>query len=129
MSGMPGSGPSPAFTRESANAVLPQLRTLLPSLRDAYAVAAGAAEGVRTLAAGNGGTHNAQEWADAEHVVAQSLTWLRERGILLKDIEQGLIDFPAIRDGRTVLLCWKLGEPSVDHWHEVTSGFAGRRPL
>ncbi len=50
-------------------------------------------------------------------------------GIQLKDRRIGLIDFPSEMDGRRMLLCWQLGEPSVQYWHEVDSGFAGRQPL
>ena len=50
-------------------------------------------------------------------------------GIQLKDRRVGLIDFPSELDGRPVLLCWQLGEPSVQFWHDVDSGFAGRQPL
>lgn len=50
-------------------------------------------------------------------------------GIEVKDYAQGLIDFPAEREGRLVYLCWRLGEPTVQFWHEVDAGFAGRRPL
>jgi hypothetical protein len=50
-------------------------------------------------------------------------------GIEVKDYAQGLIDFPAEREGRPVYLCWRLGEPAVQFWHEVDAGFAGRRPL
>jgi hypothetical protein len=50
-------------------------------------------------------------------------------GIEVKDYAQGLIDFPAEREGRPVYLCWRLGEPAVRFWHEVDAGFAGRRPL
>jgi hypothetical protein len=50
-------------------------------------------------------------------------------GIEVKDYAQGLIDFPAEREGRPVYLCWRLGEPTVQFWHEVDAGFAGRRPL
>jgi hypothetical protein len=50
-------------------------------------------------------------------------------GIEVKDYAQGLVDFPAERDGRPVYLCWRLGEPSVQFWHEVDAGFAGRQPL
>ena len=124
---MPGSGPS--FTPESANALLPELRTLLLALRNAYAVSAAQGEATRTLAPHNGGTSHAQEWADAEVTVAGCLRWIQERGILLKDPERGLVDFPSIRDGRPVLLCWQMDEPSVAHWHEVSGGFAGRQPL
>ena len=50
-------------------------------------------------------------------------------GCELKDFERGLVDFPARLGNRTVLLCWKLGEPQVLHWHELDAGFAGRQPI
>lgn len=49
-------------------------------------------------------------------------------GVELKDYDKGLVDFPAVHHGREVLLCWRLGEEQVDHWHEVESGFSGRQP-
>jgi len=54
---------------------------------------------------------------------------LEKLGIQLKDRRAGLIDFPSELEGRRVLLCWRLGEPSVQFWHDEQSGFAGRRPL
>lgn len=54
---------------------------------------------------------------------------LERLGILLKDRRIGLIDFPSELDGRPMLLCWQLGEPSVQYWHDHDSGFAGRQPL
>jgi hypothetical protein len=54
---------------------------------------------------------------------------LQQIGVELKDYFTGLIDFPSIRDGRPVYLCWKLGEPEVAHWHEIEAGFAGRQKL
>jgi hypothetical protein len=54
---------------------------------------------------------------------------LEALGIQLKDRRIGLIDFPSEMDGRTVLLCWRLGEPSVQYWHDEQTGYAGRRPL
>jgi len=51
------------------------------------------------------------------------------QGVLIKDLDQGLIDFPAERDGRVVMLCWRLGEESISYWHEYDGGFPGRRPL
>ncbi len=50
-------------------------------------------------------------------------------GVQLKDLEQGLLDFPSVMDGKPVLLCWKLGEPTISHWHTEEEGFAGRKPL
>ena len=57
--------------------------------------------------------------------VAQLISW----DITLRDIETGLIDFPALVNGRQVCLCWRLGEDSVEWWHELSSGFAGRRRI
>ena len=57
------------------------------------------------------------------------LLWLAEQGILLRDPDTGLVDFPAERDGRRVFLCWRLGEDHVAWFHEEQSGFSGRKPL
>jgi hypothetical protein len=54
---------------------------------------------------------------------------IQELGVLVKDIEMGLCDFPHLHEGRVVYLCWKLGEPEVGWWHEVHSGYASRQPL
>lgn len=54
---------------------------------------------------------------------------LSERGVRLKDPKQGLVDFPALRAGREVWLCWKVGEATVEYWHEREAGFAGRRRI
>ncbi len=51
------------------------------------------------------------------------------REIQLKDVERGLIDFPSLREGREVFLCWELDEEDIEHWHELDSGFAGREPI
>ena len=58
-----------------------------------------------------------------------SVARLEELSITLRDIKTGLVDFPALVTGRQVCLCWRLGEESVDWWHELTDGFPGRRPL
>lgn len=54
---------------------------------------------------------------------------LQARGIVVRDIEQGLIDFPTLRDGREVYLCWLAGEDEISHWHDPDAGFAGRQRL
>jgi hypothetical protein len=61
--------------------------------------------------------------------MAAAVARIDQLGIALRDIERGLIDFPALASGRQVWLCWQLGEARVDHWHELESGFGGRRPL
>ena len=59
----------------------------------------------------------------------ETLGELAGMGIQVKDVDRGLIDFPAVIDGQDALLCWRLGEPSIAHWHTPEDGFAGRRPL
>jgi hypothetical protein len=54
---------------------------------------------------------------------------IRELGVEMKGLDSGLVDFPAELDGRPVLLCWQLGEDSVQYWHEADAGFAGRQPV
>jgi hypothetical protein len=54
---------------------------------------------------------------------------LEDAGIVLRDIDRGLVDFPAVLEGQEVYLCWELGEDEVDHWHDLDSGYRGRQPL
>jgi hypothetical protein len=61
--------------------------------------------------------------------VKDTLAEIDEIGVQVKDLDQGLLDFPCVMDGRTVLLCWKLGEKEIGFWHTTEDGFAGRKPL
>ena len=61
--------------------------------------------------------------------VVRSVAELQELGLLVKDLDEGLVDFPALRDGEEVLLCCRLGEEEVAFWHSLDDGFAGRKPL
>ncbi len=61
--------------------------------------------------------------------MAAGVARIDQLGLSLRDIESGLVDFPALVAGRQVWLCWRRGEPSVEWWHALDSGFAGRRPL
>ena len=54
---------------------------------------------------------------------------IKDLGVLLKDAEKGLCDFPNLRQGRVVYLCWQLGEDRIEYWHDIETGFAGREPL
>ena len=83
----------------------------------------------RIWAGTNGGDANAGGWLEASRAAADELSWFGEAGIVLRDIEQGLIDFPGMRDGKEVFLCWRMGEDAVNYWHDPDTGFAGRRPL
>jgi len=126
------------FTLDEANALLPRLREILAGMRETQAsVDRLQAElaGLSRAASGNGHLLMAQMERKRREAQAlserlnQSLEELNETGCELKGIEEGLIDFPAEREGRTVYLCWKLGEERIDWWHEVDTGFAGRQPL
>lgn len=61
--------------------------------------------------------------------LGRSLASLQETGVLVKDLDQGLVDFYALAGERLVFLCWRLGEAEVGHWHSLEEGFAGRKPL
>jgi hypothetical protein len=85
----------------------------------------------------NGGTHldvvatarRKAERAKAEQRAKDALAEIDSIGVQVKDIDIGLLDFPCVVDGEVVLLCWKMGEPSITHWHSTQEGFAGRKPI
>jgi hypothetical protein len=117
------------FTPDEANALLPDLRKRLERVREARLVLLRHAERVRSRAAGNGGGREGSEHWEAARDMRREIEVLAAAGVLLRDGERGLVDFPARRGDRDVFLCWQLGEDAVAHWHEVDGGFAGRRPL
>ena len=61
--------------------------------------------------------------------VREGLLELQEREIVLRDLDRGLVDFPALRDGSEIYLCWEEGEDHIGYWHEPDAGFSGRQPL
>ena len=65
----------------------------------------------------------------AEQSIQEEIDKLAAWNIVVKDLARGLVDFPALREGRTVFLCWELGEPEVGFWHETTTGYANRQPV
>jgi hypothetical protein len=65
----------------------------------------------------------------AKEKVTQAINEIHETGCVVKDLDEGLVDFPTLRDGQEVYLCWKLGEEHIGYWHGLTEGFAGRKPL
>ena len=86
--------------------------------------------------AGNGGGIDSQAIADLEEAeqlerveIARCVNAIHSRGAIVKDIDEGLVDFPAVREGSEILLCWRLGEDEVAHWHGLEEGFAGRKQL
>jgi hypothetical protein len=119
------------FTREEANAALEGLRPLLQRLRDAKDLLTDeeAHEALAGAATGNGGGEAGVQVGESFLEVRRLLAALEEAGIVIRDIDRGLVDFPALREGREVYLCWALGEDGVDHWHELDAGYRGRQPL
>jgi hypothetical protein len=80
-------------------------------------------------AIGNGGSQKAGALLAQFEIIQHNLRRLQALGIEVKDINHGLVDFPARRDDRDVYLCWRYDEPSITHWHDLDAGFAGRQPL
>jgi hypothetical protein len=129
------------FTPEEANAALPAVRALAERLVDRRRALLTLGEELETMQAligGNGGSLDPSRAAELQDAVAREAAGLaalvdelHELGVQVKDLDRGLIDFPASHpgSGETVLLCWELGEPAVAHWHDLEEGFAGRKPL
>jgi hypothetical protein len=118
------------YTVEEADALLPELRERLVKIRDARQVLFREAELVRErVVADGGGADAGREYWESTAVLRSELERLAEQGILLRDPETGLVDFPAEREGEPVYLCWLLGEERVAHWHPLQTGFSGRRRL
>ena len=120
------------FTLEEANACLPRLRELLGEIQDVRKrVLASRPETWPVLqkAIGNGGSKKAAELVFEFNRLERAAQEIKEMGCLLKDVDQGLVDFLSRREGREVYLCWRYGEERVAYWHDLTAGFAGRQPL
>ena len=127
------------FTVEEANELLAEVRPLAEEMVRRRRALAAAWQRRGELAAaieGNGGGVRPQELAELEASIgteseelARCLDAIHELGAVVKDIDRGLVDFPALRDGEDVLLCWQLGENEIRYWHGTEEGFAGRKEL
>jgi hypothetical protein len=118
------------YSVEEADALLPELRERLERIRRARQAMLREAELVREkVVEDGGGAHAGREYWESTATLRAEIERLALDGILLRDPETGLVDFPAMRDGEPVYLCWRLGEERVGHWHPLDSGFSGRRPL
>ena len=104
--------------------LLVRMRSARDRLGDAEARAALAAAG-----AGNGGGQPGKVVSNACLELRDAMLELHRRDIVLRDLDRGLVDFPALRDEREIYLCWLEGEPEIAFWHEPDAGFAGRRAL
>jgi hypothetical protein len=127
------------FTPAEANAALEHVRPLveqLVGLRAEHIAALERQEELERKIRGNGGGIPPAQLAEATAEVdalarrlAKLVDEINESGAQVKDLDTGLIDFPALRNGETVLLCWQLGEDEIGFWHGTDDGYAGRHPL
>jgi hypothetical protein len=127
------------FTLDEANEALAELRPLAEQMveyRRELVDAQGRRASLGAQVGTNGGDLTPSDFAEAEEELERSATALAEcieriqaAGVLIKDLDRGLLDFPALRDGEEILLCWHVGEDEIRYWHGVDEGFAGRRPL
>lgn len=124
------------FTYEEATALIPVLRPMLRSIQerkrelDELRVKLEPyTEAMRT----NGHASQAAKLEAKLHGLVDSLresvAEIQDMGVEVKDLDMGLVDFPALRDGRVVYLCWIVDEPQIDFWHDLDTGLAGREPL
>jgi hypothetical protein len=121
------------YTVEQANATLGWVGDRVKRLRDARQalrkLGAAASETLEALDPQAGGSYPTRELATPLVSFSLALNELEALDIVVKDIERGLVDFPALRDGDEVYLCWLVDEPEVAFWHGLDAGFAGRQPL
>ncbi len=117
------------FTREEADAELDDLRERLPRIREARRGLIATSEQIDEAVSIDGGGIEASNWFRFQQTLKDDVEHLATQGILLRDPETGLVDFPAELDGRRVFLCWRLGEDEVAYFHEEHSGYSGRKPL
>ena len=128
------------FTLDEALALLPRLTPMLEALRarrqELRALEQRLASRYQQRVRGNGRVRGGDELAQVRAELEAGITQLNEEvaalqalGVEVKDLDQGLIDFPHLREGREVYLCWRLGEPTIAWWHDLDTGFPGRQPL
>jgi hypothetical protein len=120
------------FTLAEANRLIPQLNSRLISVKQARETLVRTKDDIRKASAraeyGGGSTVGALYITSLQQVNA-NIKAIHELGVVVKDLDMGLCDFPHLRDGRIVFLCWKMGEQEIRWWHETTSGYKDRCPL
>jgi hypothetical protein len=122
------------FTIQEANALLPSVKKIVGKIQQAHRHVARyrdeAKQAAEAAEKGGGGLSAGLVYAKALTDLTSQIAELEILGVQLKDFERGLVDFPSLRDGRVVLLCWQMGEgDELEWWHDVDAGFAGRTPL
>lgn len=121
------------FTIDEANAILSEIKPKLEAIRSMYAHINEFRDSARAAAGASdfgGGMAGGTRYVNALYKVGKLTTEIGELGVEMKDYSRGLIDFPSMRNGRIVLLCWQLDEgDEIEWWHETEAGFAGRQRL
>ena len=119
------------YTLEEANAALGWVQDTITSLRPAREGLSDeeAREALAEAGPQNGGGDPGRVVSEAFLQLRDALTQLQEAEVVLRDLDRGLVDFPAIREEREVYLCWLEGEDEIGYWHDLEAGFAGREPL
>jgi hypothetical protein len=127
------------FTLEEANAIVDELRPVVERMVEhsrRFAAARDRRGDLTEQAGSNGGDLTPTDFAEVEQELEAEATELagcieqvQSAGALVKDLDQGLLDFPSLRDGEEILLCWHLGEDEIAYYHGLEEGFAGRKPL
>src|SRR5258708_1321963 len=119
------------YTREEARAMLPQARKWLGQVRAAQKTMSKCDDRIVQISRGG-----ADVGGNSVNEMIRSMVSLREvagqlaaNEIQIKDLERGLVDFPAIIGGKEVFLCWEDGEEDIEHWHDLDAGYSGREPL
>jgi hypothetical protein len=120
------------FTLAEAQNLLPQLRSLLTAIGEKWARIRELNPDVqkaRDKASFGGYSKSGVEYIESVSHLMFLIHQIKDTGVLLKDADRGLCDFPYVRQGRVVYLCWQLGEEDIRYWHDIETGFAGREPL
>jgi hypothetical protein len=119
------------YTLEEASAAIGWVGDALARMREARERLSDeeARAALSEAAPGNGGGKPGMVVSQAFLALRDSLTELQAGDIVLRDLDRGLVDFPSVRDGEEVYLCWEEGEAEIGYWHDLESGYGGRRPL
>jgi hypothetical protein len=120
------------FTLAEAESLLPRLRFLLGEIGQEWnhiRALSPKVQKARDNAAWDGSSKAGVDYVESVSHFLALIHQIQDLGVLVKDVDKGLCDFPYRRNGRVVYLCWQLGEDRIGYWHEVDTGFAGREPL
>jgi len=123
-------GTTRLFQLEEAESMLPLLRSIIKGMMDDHAERDALSERLETVDPDDDQAAALEREIEAlTQKLLEAVGEIEELGAEFKGIEPGLVDFPTVRDGEIVYLCWRYGEDRIAHWHSVDAGFAGRRLL